>query len=711
MEEVFSELHGTLQQVLANRLGWTTLREVQSRAYRAVSSGHDVLVIAPTAGGKTEAALIPVLDGILRKGSRGVACLYISPLKALINDQEERFRAFCTPTGLEVRMWHGDVPRGDRSWEEGEPPHILMITPESLEVLMGEESLARDLSFARYVIVDELHAFVESERGVHLKVLLDRLDLLAKRKVQRICLSATVGNPDEVLSWISGEGNRKEVVQIPVAAREKRFSFRLEEDEPRRMEALVRIASGKKALVFVNSRAEAEAVGKALKGRVEHLSVHHSSLSPEIRKKAEEAFSQEGSACIICTSTLELGIDIGDLDVVVQVGPPTSVSSFLQRMGRSGRRGRAPYMACLLRDPWELLVSIAVIESASRKRIEPLVPPGRPYNVLVQQVLLEVARRRRISRNRIMRSITRIPSWKDLPPGSLDLLFSHLEEEKFLIRDGEMLMPGSHMEDLFGKSNWKDLYSVIRGGGEFRAVTPEGELVGRLDSRFVAAGDRGSFNLGGRTWTLIKSDESHNLVVVVPGEEARGKVFWTGGQAGYSAAVCQAVQHVLSRGRSLLPLPEKEQVALQALCEMVPPIHRSGIHLWEEEGKRKRDVVALTFLSRSGNALLSALLRRVLPENTRIRYDDFSLLFPDFATSGATDRVGDALSTVMAMDVEEMARLIPLPPRENWKFGAALPEALVREMAIRDTWKLEEFAGILSKLQVYPVQPAGKKTG
>ncbi|MDD1716096.1 MAG: hypothetical protein LUQ01_03765, partial [Methanolinea sp.] len=143
----------------------------------------------------------------------------------------------------------------------------------------------------------------------------------------------------------------------------------------------------------------------------------------------------------------------------------------------------------------------------------------------------------------------------------------------------------------------------------------------------------------------------------------------------------------------------------------IPPIHKSGIHLWEEDGKRKRDVVALTFLSRSGNALLSTLLRKVLPGDTKIRYDDFSLLFPDFAASGGIDRIGEAFSAVMAMDVEEMARLIPLPPRENWKFGAAIPEAMVREMAIRDTWKLEEFSGILSELRIYPIQPNGKKTG
>jgi len=137
--EIFFDLHEALRDVLSHRLDWSHLREVQTRTYRAFGTGSDVLVIAPTAGGKTEAALIPVIDAILKEGSPGVSCLYISPLKALINDQEERFLSFCIPTGLDLKVWHGDVPRGDRSWDDGEPPHVLMITPESLEVLMGEK--------------------------------------------------------------------------------------------------------------------------------------------------------------------------------------------------------------------------------------------------------------------------------------------------------------------------------------------------------------------------------------------------------------------------------------------------------------------------------------------------------------------------------------------------------------------------------------------
>lgn len=172
----FAALHPTLRQTLQHRLGWDDLRPLQEQAWQAASGGDDLLVLAPTAGGKTEAAMIPVIDRILREGLAGIACLYLSPLKALINDQEERITTLARPAGITVQMWHGDVPKGERRWED--PPQILMITPESLEVLLLDPVLSEDLAQLRAVVIDEVHAFVPDPRGVHLKVLLDRLDTI-----------------------------------------------------------------------------------------------------------------------------------------------------------------------------------------------------------------------------------------------------------------------------------------------------------------------------------------------------------------------------------------------------------------------------------------------------------------------------------------------------------------------------------------------------
>ncbi|PKG33164.1 DEAD/DEAH box helicase, partial [Methanoregula sp.] len=459
MASVFSSLHESLRQVLSQRLGWSELREVQERACVAISGGNDTLVIAPTAGGKSEAALIPVMDAVLKQGLPGVACLYIAPLKALINDQEERFSAFCLPASLSVMKWHGDVKKGGRSWK-GEPPHFLMITPESLEVLLQERTLSQDLRQVRFVIVDELHAFVETDRGVHLRVLLDRLDELAGRKIQRIGLSATAGNPQEILSWFSGGRLGQELVEVALAPKEKHFSFIIEPDEDRRTSALVRVLAGRKALVFVNSRSGAEHLMEALSGRVRNLHIHHSSLSTEMRKTAEDAFLSEEGACIICTSTLELGIDIGDLDVVVQVGPPDTVSSFLQRMGRSGRRGRPAFVVFVLETPCQLLCSCAIIECAIDRRVEGLHPPERPFNVLLQQLFLALHGGRR-GRGTLIKTLLARPAFSGIRKAELEQLIRHLIDEGYITTDGEMLMPGTEAERVLGRSNWKDLYSVI----------------------------------------------------------------------------------------------------------------------------------------------------------------------------------------------------------------------------------------------------------
>ncbi len=689
--ETFSGLHEGVKDVISHRLGWSELRPVQEETCRAVSDGRDTLVIAPTAGGKTEAALIPVVDGIMKGAIPGVAALYLAPLKALINDQEERFSTFCTPNGLELAKWHGDVPRGDRAWKDEEAPHILMITPESLEVLLMEQHLSSDLRNLRYIIIDELHAFVESDRGVHMRVLLDRLDRITGRNIQRIGLSATVGNPGEILSWLSGGRHGEALVQVPAPAREKHFTFVVEEREKRRMQALARLIAGKKALVFVNSRSDAESVTRALSGQVEQLLVHHSSLSPALRREAEKAFSSEGSACIICTSTLELGIDIGDLDVVVQVGPPGSVSSFLQRMGRSGRRGRPPYVACVLKDAGELLYMVAVIESASRKEVEPLRPPAKPFSVLVQQILLELLRTRRSSRTRIRRFVRGLAPFRAVRGREIDALLAHMTETGMLENDGDILMAGQGAEQAFGRSSWKDLYSVISGGGEFRAVTPEGEVVGNLDARFVAGKSGKSFSLGGKSWTLVKSDQSHELVVVVPGESERSEIFWTGSQAGFSPVVCHSVEEIIIRRGSVLPLPEKEQELLMGITGQFPDLRSDALHVLEKPGKKGPEVTILTFRGRRFNGILAALLRAGAARKVTISYDDIAITLKQVAKEQAARVVFGMLEDIRKKAPGGAAAALKIPGQEVWKFAPALPEALLREMALVDYYRFPEF--------------------
>ncbi len=709
MTSVFSSLHESLQQVLAQRLDWTELRDVQEEAYRSIRAGGDALIIAPTAGGKSEAALIPVMDDILKQGRPGISCLYISPLKALINDQEERFRTFCTPTSLSVMKWHGDVARGERSWKDGEPPHFLMITPESLEVLLQEQTLVPDLRQVRYIIIDELHAFVESERGVHLKVLLHRMDQLTRRKIQRIGLSATTGNPQEILCWLSDGRHAAELVQVPAPPREKQFLFVIEPEENDRTDALVRIVAGKKALVFVNSRSSAEHLANACAGRVRNLHIHHSSISPATRKLAEEAFNSQDGACIICTSTLELGIDIGDLDVVVQAGPPDSVSSFLQRMGRSGRRGKAAYVAWILKSPIELLCSIAIIECAVEKHVEDLRPLKRPYHVLLQQIFLYLHNHSRATR-RDLATLFTIPAFAGMDPRVLDRILDHLVSNGYLTTDGEMIMPGPEAERVFGRSNWKDLYSVISGGGEYRAVTPDGEVVGMLDAQFVNSRDGGEVSLGGRSWTLIKCDEGHNMVVVVPGGGGSSRTFWTGGnEDGFSPLVCRTLQKLLSQGTTILPLGEREQELFRlALAQFPAGIGPEGLYIVEPDQEKKGPVIVVSMNGSRFNRVLTHLLRHRLGQKVQVRYDDFTLIVSRAGKDAAGERVAQAIREIQSMEYPAVAKILPLLPVDGWKFASALPVPLFREMLVSDHYHGEDFITTLGLFTVSGI-PARKK--
>ncbi len=692
MASAFSSLHESLQQVLSQRLQWTGLREVQEAAYHAVSAGSDALILAPTAGGKSEAALIPVMDDILKNGRSGIACLYISPLKALINDQEERFSAFCVPTSLSLMKWHGDVPKGNRSWKE-EPPHFLMITPESLEVLLQEKDLAADLTGVRFIIVDELHAFVESERGVHLKVLMERMDRLAKRKIQRIGLSATTGNPEEVLRWLSDGRHGEEIVSVPSRPKEKHFRFIIEPEEGKRRDAIRRTVAGKKALVFVSSRSLAEHLVQSLEGQVHNLHIHHSSLSPATRRAAEAAFASPEGACIVCTSTLELGIDIGDLEVVVQVGPPDSVSSFLQRMGRSGRRGTAANVTWVLQDPREFLCSLAIIECAMEKAVEPLRPQALPYNVLLQQLFLMLLSRKQATRREVIREVSSYRAFAGLDRRDPDRIISHLIGNGFLTADGEVLMPGTEAERVLGRSNWKDLYSVISGGGEYRAVTPEGEVVGKLDARFVNSREGGDMTLGGRNWSMVKADEGHNIVVVVPGGPVPSRTFWAGsGVAGFSPLICRKVREIAVRRGTLLPLGDGEQEILgNALASFPPELAREGLCVCSERDARGSGVAVWSFAGRKVNRVLALLLVAELGSRAQVRYDEFTVRIRRAGREQPVERVSAALSAIGAWDMKRIAALLPLPPPDGWKFASLLPPGLFARLVASDYYDLDAF--------------------
>jgi ATP-dependent Lhr-like helicase len=421
-----------------------------------------------------------------------------------------------------------------------------------------------------------------------------------------------------------------------------------------------------------------------------------------MRKTSEKAFSSHDGACIICTSTLELGIDIGDLDVVVQVGPPNSVSSFLQRMGRSGRRGKSAFVAWLLQNPCELLCSLAIIECAKKKEVEKLIPPKKTYNVLLQQIFLYMHNHSRVSFRQLESSILSHPVFRNMEPEIFFKILTHLVKSGFVTTDGEMIMPGTEAERVFGRSNWKDLYSVIIGSGEYRAVTPDGEVVGKLDARFVSSRNAEEISLGGRSWSIVKCDEVHNLVVVVPGGSDSSRIFWTSaGQNGFSPLVCRMVQKIGARGGSLLPLGVYEQEILQEVLVRLPEeIGEEGLSVVEQSGAKGIEVIIFSFSGNRFNRLLALLLKDRLGCSVQVRYNDFIVRVLRAGKEGTGQRVFEVLRKIQKMSMDEIGSVLPVPQISGWKFACAMPAEFLSDLSRSEDYHAEEFIDTMKDLTV-----------
>jgi ATP-dependent Lhr-like helicase len=265
-----------------------------------------------------------------------------------------------------------------------------------------------------------------------------------------------------------------------------------------------------------------------------------------------------------------------------------------------------------------------------------------------------------------------------------------------------MIMPGPEAERVFGQSNWKGLYSMISGGGEYRAVTPDGEVVGMLDAQFVNSRGAGSVSLGGRSWTLVKSDEGHKSVVVVPGGDDSSRVFWTGGsEDGFSPLVCRTVQRLRSRKKTTLPLGLHEQEQLQRVLEQFPAgIGPEGLYIIEQQDEKKGSVIVVSMNGSRFNRVLAILLRHRLGRQVQVRYDDFTLIVNRAGKDTAGERVARAVREIQSMDYPAISEILPLLPAEGWKFASVLPEPLFREMLVADHYHLADFLETLGSSTV-----------
>jgi ATP-dependent Lhr-like helicase len=625
------------------RMGWQELRAVQVAAAEALfDTPNHVLIMSGTASGKTEAAMLPILTDLYNRPSQTIGVLYIGPLKALINDQFERLQALLAESRIPVQGWHGDVDAGRKLALINNPRGVLQITPESLEAMLMRRHAALPGLFGdlRYVVIDEVHAFMESDRGQQILCQLDRIGTIQAIKPRRVGLSATLGDPEGAAAWLAGktgvpvtivndpDGRRtiqialwhfvappKEVAphgdvppgaadltasdievdplhdnapaedaaQAPATAGSATIGPAAETDAPDTQamyEHMYAQTQGKKSIIFTNARSAAERVISGVRAvarqkgpaQADIYHVHHGNISAALRAAAEAAMQAPGQpACTSATLTLELGIDIGQLDQVLQLNATYSVSSFVQRLGRSGRRGGAARMLFYHEEnartektypanhfPWALLQMIAIIQLyLEEKWIEPGTPPELPFSLLYHQTLSILAAQTELTPPQLARQVLTLPPFGHITQEQYQTLLRDMLVREHLQRmdDGKLII-GIAAEKMVNYHRFYATFAdetayIVRDGareiGTIEAPPPVGSV----------------FQLAGFTWQTRSIDEAHHVIKV---ERAVGQAVtvWLGSEGDIHDRIVARVRQVLTESTVY---PYLQPTALERLAE------------------------------------------------------------------------------------------------------------------------------------------------
>ncbi|QNN47106.1 DEAD/DEAH box helicase [Thermomonas brevis] len=559
--------------------------DAQLAAWPAIASGRDTLVAAPTGSGKTLTAFLTAIDALVREGlSHGLPeqtlVVYVSPLKALSNDIHinldaplDGIRAELAALGLpdvDIRtaVRTGDTPQSERALHRKKPPHILATTPESLYVLLGSESGRAMLAGVRTVIVDEIHALVQNKRGSHLALSMERLDALTGRRATRVGLSATQKPIEEVAKFLTGAGERDCAIVDIGHARARDLALEL---PPVPLEAVMSNAQWElvyariaelverhaTTLVFVNTRRMAERAARHLGELLgkEHVAAHHGSLAKELRLDAEQRLKRGELKVLVATASLELGIDIGDVDLVCQIGSPRSIAAFLQRVGRSGHHvGGVPKGRLFATSRDELMEGAALLDAVRRGELDALIMPPAPRDVLAQQLVAEVAARE-WDEDALFALVRRAWPYASLPRKEFDALLKMLAEG-FSTRYGQRasyLHRDAVHRKLRGRKGAR-LTATQSGGtipdvGDYAVVLePQAINIGTVNEDFAVESLAGDvFQLGNASYRILRVESGRVRV-----EDAQGAPpsipFWLGEAPGRSIELSASV----SRFRELL---------------------------------------------------------------------------------------------------------------------------------------------------------------
>jgi ATP-dependent Lhr-like helicase len=537
-KQVFGLLAKPVRKALAE-VGFVEPTLPQVMAFPPLLEGKNVLLIAPTGSGKTEAVLLPVFSKLIQQEKKtvGIAVLYITPLRALNRDMEKRLTFWSERLGVSVEVRHGDTEAKTRRKQARSPPQMLVTTPETLQAILPGSQMRKHLSHVQYVIVDEVHELASSKRGVQLTLALERLREVTDKEFQRIGLSATVGNPTQVAKFIAGTNRPIEVicavlakdfcyhVESPVATEaDYELAGKLETapEAAARIRRLVELVdSHKSTLIFVNSRTVAESMGHKFSqlGRAD-VAVHHGSLSKEERVRIEDEFKAGALKAIICTSTLELGIDIGNVDLTVQYMSPRQVNTLIQRVGRSGHRLDMLSEGVIVTVfPDDTLEAMAAVKNARGNKIEPVPFHENALDVLAHQIVGVLMERETATVAEVAAIVQRAYPYRKLGESQLlDVIrfLDSLNQLRFYEEGKVLRRTRKSREYYYGN------LSMIPDERRYPVINVLSDRkIGTLGDEFMALDARVGLNfiMRGKVWRIVQIEEETGRVHVVPSED------------------------------------------------------------------------------------------------------------------------------------------------------------------------------------------------
>ncbi len=573
---------------LVKERGFMEPTDPQARAIKPILEGKNVLLIAATGTGKTEAAFLPILSKLLgEKRIKGVKVLYITPLRALNRDLMERLQWWCSKLDLTIGVRHGDTSVRERRTQADMPPDIMVTTPETLQIMLIGRKLRENLLTVKHVIVDEVHELAESKRGAQLALALERLKWLKKGDFQIIGLSATVGSPEKVARFLVGSSGSCEMIYVPIV-KLMRVNVAYPEPKPEDFELASKlytypdvaarlrcikkiVESSKSCLIFTNTRPMAEVLGSRFKlwDVSIPINVHHGSLAVESRLRAERGLKSGTLKALIATSSLELGIDIGSIDMVIQYNSPRQATRLVQRVGRSGHRvGAVSRGTVVVQNPDDAVEALVVARRAMSDELEPVKIPEKPLDALMHEIAGFLLTKKRWAVEEVYAIVKGAYNYRNLE------FYEFMELLRFMAQMRSPFLRLSFKEvEFFRVGPPERIYtyyfenlSMIPDVKQYLVIDQDSEEpVGALDEPFVAEyGKLGvKFIMAGEVWTVVQVFEDR--VYVKKAEDPLGAVpSWIGEEIPVPYEVAQEVGSIrrlveerFREGRDLFEIAEE----------------------------------------------------------------------------------------------------------------------------------------------------------